>query len=62
MDGQINDTETENPKPPQTKRMTVFALFFTILGTVLIFFLDAEKARELFSFFRDIIVHLLLGS
>jgi hypothetical protein len=62
MDGQDHSPEGENQKPVQEKRLIFFAVFFTALGSVLIFLLDADRARELFTLFRDIIVHLLIAS
>lgn len=45
----------------KARRLTLWTFYFTAIGLLSIFFLDAEKASELFDFFKDIIIHLVVG-
>jgi hypothetical protein len=53
--------EGENQKNPQTKRLTIWAIIMLVLSLIVILTLEVDQARELFLFFAEIIIHLIVG-
>jgi len=55
--------EMEKTKDTQrVKRLSVWAAVFVAVSFFAMYVLPIESARELFIFFKEIIIHLILGA
>lgn len=54
--------ERENQENKETKRLTIWAVIFILMGIVTVILLDIDQARELLELFAHIITNLIIGS
>lgn len=52
----------ENQKTQETKRLTIWAVIFIVMGIMSVLLLEIDQASEMLDFLTQIIINLIVGS